>query len=230
VDAVVTDPPYGLESYEAPTWSKNNRGNTTVGTQQWDVIPWGYIREAARVLGERGTLLAFCKLADAGAVRKRFARWGVKPRDIITWINTTPIPRGCRPVYQSAAQAIVWCGRPGCYFDKPPDGRDRWNILMGPNTRSSTERVGHPTQKPEWLLRCLIRRHVQPGGLVLDPFLGSGTTAVACIQTGRRYIGIEIDPGYCAVAERRIAAALAQPRLPLDEEKPKTEQATLLEV
>jgi len=75
-----------------------------------------------------------------------------------------------------------------------------------------------------------IRLHTRPGDVVLDCFAGHGSTLVAAAQLGRRYIGIEIDPGYCAVAERRIAAALAQPRLPLDEEKPKAEQATLLEV
>ena len=60
---------------------------------------------------------------------------------------------------------------------------------------------------------CLDKAGVPVGGLVLDPFLGSGTTAVACVQTGRNFIGIEIDPGYCAIAEKRIREAQAQPRL-----------------
>ena len=55
-----------------------------------------------------------------------------------------------------------------------------------------------------------------PGGLVLDPFLGSGTTAVAAIQTGRRFLGYEIDAGYCEIARKRIAEAQAQPRLNFD--------------
>jgi DNA modification methylase len=55
------------------------------------------------------------------------------------------------------------------------------------------------------------------GGLVLDPFMGSGTTGVACVQTGRDFIGIEIDPGYFKIAERRIKEAQAQMALPLIE-------------
>jgi DNA modification methylase len=51
------------------------------------------------------------------------------------------------------------------------------------------------------------------GSTVLDPFMGSGTTGVACVQTGRNFIGIEIDPDYFAIAERRIAEAQLQPRL-----------------
>jgi DNA modification methylase len=65
-------------------------------------------------------------------------------------------------------------------------------------------------------MRWLIENTTEPGGLVLDPFLGSGTTAVAAIQTGRRFIGYEIDEGYCEIARKRIAEARAQPRLDFD--------------
>jgi hypothetical protein len=65
----------------------------------------------------------------------------------------------------------------------------------------------HPTQKPVALFEYLIRTYSNPGETVLDPTMGSGTTGVACITTGRRFIGIERDPAYFAVAERRIAEA-----------------------
>jgi len=54
-------------------------------------------------------------------------------------------------------------------------------------------------------------------GCILDPFMGSGTTGVACVQTGRRFIGCEIDPTYFEIAKRRIADAQAQMRMPLAE-------------
>ena len=73
------------------------------------------------------------------------------------------------------------------------------------------ERVDHPTQKPVALMRwCLETANVPVGATVLDPFMGSGTTGVACVQTGRNFIGIEIDPTYYAIAERRIAEAQLQ--------------------
>ncbi len=82
----------------------------------------------------------------------------------------------------------------------------------------------HPTQKPEALMRWLVNLACPPGGLVLDPFLGSGTTAVACVQTGRNFVGIELDDGYCEIARRRAAEALLQPRLDFgDREKPRQE-------
>jgi DNA modification methylase len=64
---------------------------------------------------------------------------------------------------------------------------------------------------------CLEAAKVPAGATVLDPFMGSGTTGVACVQTGRSFIGIEIDPGYFAIAQKRIAEAQLQMRLPLDD-------------
>jgi site-specific DNA-methyltransferase (adenine-specific) len=71
----------------------------------------------------------------------------------------------------------------------------------------------HPTQKPVPLYAYLIRTYTHPGAMVLDFCMGSGTTGVACVQTGRNFIGIELDPGYFAIAQKRIEAAQAQPAL-----------------
>lgn len=72
---------------------------------------------------------------------------------------------------------------------------------------SMPENTEHPTQKPEKLLAKLILASSHPGDLVFDPFLGSGTTAVVAKKLGRRYIGIEIDPLFCAIAEKRLDLA-----------------------
>jgi len=73
----------------------------------------------------------------------------------------------------------------------------------------------HPTPKPIEFMLKLIERLTRPGDTILDPFMGSGTTGVACMKLGRNFIGIERDPGYFAIAQRRIAAAQAQLILPL---------------
>jgi len=76
----------------------------------------------------------------------------------------------------------------------------------------------HPTQKPEKLMQRIVGASCPPGGLVLDPFLGSGTTLVAALREGRQSVGIELDPGYCEIAEARCRAELANrtERLPLE--------------
>ena len=71
----------------------------------------------------------------------------------------------------------------------------------------------HPTQKPIALLEYLIRTYTNPGMTVLDNCMGSGSTGVACVNTGRNFIGMELDPGYFEVAKRRIEEAQAQARL-----------------
>jgi DNA modification methylase len=87
---------------------------------------------------------------------------------------------------------------------------------------------GHPCPKPVAWAEWLVTRFTKPDDTVLDPFLGSGTTAVACVQTGRRYIGIELSEAYCEIAAKRIEKALAQPRLPLEAPREKAAQGVLL--
>lgn len=86
---------------------------------------------------------------------------------------------------------------------------DVWEMPITPNT----ERVGHPTQKPIKLIERIIDTSSREGMIVFDPFLGSGTTAHACINTGRQYIGIEKDQDYFKIASDRIANAKSQDRL-----------------
>jgi len=74
-------------------------------------------------------------------------------------------------------------------------------------------KVDHPSQKPIKLMIELMTKYTNPGATILDPFMGSGTTGVACVKAGRNFIGIEIDPDYFEIAERRIAEAQMQPRL-----------------
>lgn len=75
------------------------------------------------------------------------------------------------------------------------------------------EFFNHPTQKPIKLIRKLVEKISRRGDTIFDPFMGSGTTGVACMQLGRNFIGCEIDPKYFAIAEKRIAQAAAQPQL-----------------
>ena len=80
----------------------------------------------------------------------------------------------------------------------------------------------HPTQKPLALMGHIVKASSRPSNCVLDPFMGSGTTGVACINLGRKFIGIEREPKYYDIARRRITEALSSPRLPLEEPiKPK---------
>ena len=89
-----------------------------------------------------------------------------------------------------------------------------WSFLP-PSCATRDGLYSHPTEKPLPLMERLVEMLTPEGATVLDPFMGSGTTGVACVQTGRNFIGIEIDPTYFAIAERRIEEARQQLRMPL---------------
>lgn len=101
--------------------------------------------------------------------------------------------------------------------------------MWGPKAQPSDRLAnGHPCSRSAIHMEWLVYWWSNRAETVLDPFMGSGTTGVACAKLGRRFIGIEIDPGYFAIAVKRIAAAYAEPRLALDEPKAKPAQARML--
>jgi DNA modification methylase len=129
---------------------------------------------------------------------------GLRYRNMIVWDKgSAGLGNGFKPAHEiileyanGTTQYASKCGQ---------------NVIRFPRV-SPLER-DHNTQKPVEVIEKLIEVAVPEGGTVLDPFMGSGTTGVACMNTGRNFIGIEIDPGYHAIAERRIHAAWAQGHL-----------------
>lgn len=126
----------------------------------------------------------------------------LSPRRIGVWIKPDGMPQfsGDRP--GMGYESIVFCHR---------KGRSRWNGggRVGVFTHNKNTPGGahfHETQKPLPLMLELVELFTDPGDLVLDPFCGSGTTGVACIRLGRRFIGIEKNAKYAAVAQERLEA------------------------
>lgn len=90
---------------------------------------------------------------------------------------------------------------------------------QGPNAFDFSvrgDKPDHPSPKPIEYMVKLIGRLTDPGDTILDPFMGSGTTGVGCVQTGRKFIGMEIDPHYYEIARKRIEQAQLQMRMPLE--------------
>ncbi len=144
-----------------------------------------------------------------------------------TEVEAPPVPLPLVAVH-------VWyrtnTNRPDNYepvFEFHADGRKRASQVLPfcviAEGLTGIEASGHPTEKHVALMRRLVAR---TQGVVLDPFMGSGTTGVACMKLGRKFIGIEIEPKYFDIACRRIEEAWKQPRL-FDEPKQKPVQQTL---
>ena len=201
VDAVVTDPPYGMR------WNTKSRRFTggvnpalRLGAGRSD---WGDIHQDAQPF-DPTPWLAFPRVVLFGY--NHFAA-SLPVGTTLVWVKRSDALFGS---FLSDAELAWMKGGRGVYcFRKqfPPPVR----------MQQAGGRVAHPTQKPiELMAWCLDKAKVPSVATVLDPFMGSGTTGVACLQTGRRFIGIEIDPGYFDIACRRIEAAAAQQRFVLE--------------
>ena len=131
-------------------------------------------------------------------IQKKCERW-----NLITWAKPNPLPT-CNNKYLPDVEYIVHGFKKGRLFG---EYQDKQSFFVWPCKEKETI---HPNEKPIALMIKLIKLGTKPGDLVLDPFMGSGTTGVACIQTGRNFIGIEKDEGYFKIAEKRINDAKSQ--------------------
>lgn len=205
VDAVVTDPPYGIAHVKgAGGGGKHNRRNISpiVGdAEPFDpsalltfpnVIMWGADHYCARLPADKGRWIAWNKLDDMESFDSfsdvEFA-WHSK--------------RGASRIFNFKWKGIA-------------------SVKAGEEVRRD-----HPTQKPIGLMVWCVQQ-AGDGETVLDPFMGSGTTGVACARLGRKFIGIEIEPRYFDIACRRISEAYAQPRLFKDEAPEPVQEAMAL--
>jgi site-specific DNA-methyltransferase (adenine-specific) len=134
---------------------------------------------------------------------------------------------------------LVWDKRDGVCSNDQADCEMAWTNLSGPArltrhlwngmlkaSEKGVSRV-HPTQKPVAVMEWVLEQVTERGETVLDPFMGSGTTGVACAKLGRRFIGIEIEPRYFDIACRRIEQAYAQPDMFVQPPAKPTQEAML---
>lgn len=204
VDAVVTDPPFFTPAthYQSRIGWARRWADMSVLSTWWDVIA----AELRRVAADRGHVLAFCNADSYPAFYPpMFNRWDKLV--CLVWDKERP---GLGRVWRHQHELVIAARNKGAY--EPNDGHLRSDVIR--HKASLSRDREHPVEKPPEMLAELITACTPEGATVLDPFMGSGTTGVACVQTGRSFIGVEIDPTYFAIAERRIAEARAQLPLP----------------
>jgi site-specific DNA-methyltransferase (adenine-specific) len=210
VDAVVTDPPYDEKTHNgAMSRHSDGGGKWKASKHDIDFIPlnsYEWLDQAFRV--SKGWVIAFCSLEMFGAYAThagttRWVRAGIWHKT-----NSTPQFSGDRPAQACEGIAIMHSGI--CKKEWNGGGsRGFWST----HTEKGFLAIGgrhHPTQKPVPLMADLVDKFVAPGGLVLDPFCGSGSTGVACAREGMRFLGMELSEDYATIARRRIADAYAQ--------------------
>ena len=217
VDAVVTDPPYMFNDY-----STGNKGfdeyeeNIKQTKELSDGFDHDEIFCAVKQLMPKFSLYCFVSNNQLPGI----AQWGLDNKYqtyILTWNKLSGRPFG--KTYLHNTEFIVHIKEPGALFNVAYTSR----ILTYPSNRIH----GHPTEKPLPLIERLVFFSSNIRHSILDPFMGSGTTGVACANLGRQFIGIEIEPKYFDIACKRIEQAYQQPRLFDDKELEKVEQLKL---
>lgn len=201
---ILTDPPYGQRQSLVAHVA---RGNISSNFGAWDKLDVGWVVQAAPLLVDGGQLLVFAPLEAIGEYKFICENIGLTWRGAIIWKKTNP-GTAHRNVYLSSVEAVCWATRGDRYHFMPWENAgapEAHNLIEGP-VCGGNERLDHPTQKPEWLLERLLRRHAPPGALVLDPFAGVGSTLAVCRRLGLDCVGVEIDPNYVHLARLRLQA------------------------
>lgn len=199
VDAVVTDPPYGIGRDGQKKTTGGNGGRKAYEFKGWDKSrPDADVFDLMLDLSQQQVIWGGNYFADLLPASGKWLVWDKGQR-----INQSD----CELAYTSEAGAAR-------VFDQ-----NRVALLL--------EGAEHPTQKPIEVMVWSIQQ-LPKASTILDPFMGSGTTGVACVKLGRRFIGIEIDERYFDIACKRIAKAYEQPDFFVEQAKVKAEQLDML--
>lgn len=206
IDAIITDPPYNI----ARDNNFQTMGRSGIDFGEWDkgFDEFSWIDKTFNILKNGGTLFIFNDWKNIGEIAKYAEGKGFEIKDMIRWKKSNPMPRNRDRRYITDFEVAVWLVKPKgkWVFNRLSDTYDRCEYEY-PLTPQS-EKVGHTTQKPIALMEEILRRHTNENQLILDPFMGSGTTAIACINTNRNYIGFELDEKYHKIANDRILNAI----------------------
>jgi DNA modification methylase len=229
IDACIVDPPYNMSRRKGLGWAFSRH---VTMEERWDAFGADeyveftrcWLAEVCRVVRPNGNILVFGSFHNIyviGFVLSQMLERRILQQ--ITWFKPNAQPNITARLPTESTEYIIWaCNNPparatGWTFDyavsKEIGGgkqlRNMWPIACTP--RSERLHGTHPTQKPLGLVERIVRLWTAPGDLILDCFVGTGTTALAAARLGRRWVGIEKDPDYVQVARKRLAEVAGAP-------------------
>jgi len=191
LDVIITDPPYDQTTHEGARRDAKSR----LSPIDFSPIDPSWVVPMLLSTSCSGWIICFCSMEMLGDYKRNAGEWWVRSG---FWHRTN--------------------GTPQFSGDRPAQPGEGLAIMHGPNSKKSWSRGGHqafwetsisssglhPTGKPLKLMQMLVNDFTEPGQLILDPFMGSGTTLLAAKNLGRKAIGIEIEEKYCEIAARRL--------------------------
>lgn len=250
VDAVFADPPYNLQLGAKTLYRPEDQTAARAVRDEWDSFAssaeyneftCAWLTECKRVLKPDGclwTIGSYHNIFRVGSVLQDLGFWILND---IVWVKTNPMPnfRGTR--FTNAHETLIWATptKTGKYtfnyetMKKLNGGkqmRSDWdiNICLGEERiKGADGKSLHNTQKPMDLLRRVVLSSTKPGDIILDPFVGSGTTAAVARELGRQFIGIDRDETYVAAARERVKSITPIDLSGIEVAKPKRDEVRI---
>lgn len=214
IDCIITDPPYniGLFMHERNTNLKKMRDNqfAYAGWDNMDYKDWKknmskFLAQCARVMKKKGALIIFMSVLKVADIIKLATKLGFYYKTTGVWHKTNPMPRNMNLQFVNSTECWIYFIFKGTSGTFNNSGRVKHDFLESSVCPNSEKTYGkHPTQKPLKILEELIACVTNPNDIVLDPFMGSGSTCLASAKMGRKYIGVELDGNYFNVAKSRV--------------------------
>lgn len=205
VNHIITDPPYNISHENNFNTLKRPRQGVDFGEwdKNFDLFSW--IPEYGKILDKNGSMIVFCSYRYMSFIIKTMEESNLEVKDVLVWRKSNPMPRNTDRRYVQDMEFAVWAVKKGSKwtFNKSNDC-SYMRSMFETSTVSGNEKVGHPTQKSLKLMKEIISIHTNENDVVLDPFMGSGTTGVACLDLNRKFIGIELDKNYFKLAIDRL--------------------------
>jgi site-specific DNA-methyltransferase (adenine-specific)/modification methylase len=232
VDLIFADPPYNLSGNELKWKGNKTGGDWYMVNEEWDKMTTPeylqftrkWIGACYEVLKGHGSIYISCTYHNIAEVMIVLKQLDFKIHNVITWKKKNAMQNMKRRVFTHSTEFVVWAVKGKKWIfnyeelkkinpEKQKNGalkqmRDVWSLPLVQGKERLKRKDGralHPTQKPEEMLRRIIIASSNKDDLVLDPFLGSGTTAFVAKKLGRNWIGIEKSKEYIKMAQNRIA-------------------------
>jgi site-specific DNA-methyltransferase (adenine-specific) len=195
VDMVLTDPPYGMD-FQSNRRVVKQKFAKIANDKNLDWVD-SFIGECYRVMSSNSAMYFFCSWHNVDYFKQAIER-KFKLKNMIVWVKNNhgsgDLKGGYAPQHE-----IVFYACKGRVLNR---GKRMPDVIYADKIPSS--KLVHPTEKNVQMLEVFIRQHTDQEMLILDPFMGSGTTGVACVNLCRSFIGIELDENYFKIAEARI--------------------------
>ncbi|MFH1824183.1 MAG: site-specific DNA-methyltransferase [Candidatus Firestonebacteria bacterium] len=225
INLILTDPPYNASRGGISLPNNKTGGAYFKINEKWDMFG-GYsdyinftrswINKADKLLTPNGSIMVCCSFHNIGEIIIVLKELNYKFINLITWKKANPMPNITKRMLTHSTEFVVWFSKDKGWtfnynemkkYNQGKQLKDVWEfpLVQGfERIKGEDGKTSHPTQKPLKLFRRLIEMGTNKGDIVLDPFIGIGTTAIAAKELDRKWIGIEINKKYIEIANKRI--------------------------